>query len=443
MKDYFEIIYHHIPIIILLFISICNIIKQIYQVKLSRIDLLMFLVLFVLTYYFSYYIFNIFIILTIIIPILIILKRKNVKFNLFNLTFTILYTTALFKTSELLVTLVYTILKITLWINIMDKIVFSILTFIFVKLFTINLNNFTKQESSVIYNLLLSISVFILVFYNFLSINSVMENNNIPLYYMSISVITFFFILFIFISSSLLKNLHVKIEVEAERQKLEQQKKYIESLEKNNNEIRKFKHDFNNIILGLEGYITNNEVDNVKLRDYFYNNIKDFNTKIELDNIVLSHLNNIKILSIKNLLTNKIISAQNNDFKVNIFIEDKIDDFYVNEMQLSRVLGIFLDNSLEAGLELDDNRFLELIILKVNKTIVIQITNTFKNSNLDIDQINKSGYSSKGENRGIGLSSANDIISKHNMILNTRIEDNLFKQILTIEGGIIDESVYL
>lgn len=434
MKDYFEIIYHHIPIMILLFISICNIIKQIYQVKLNRHDLIIFSGIFVLTYYFSYYIFNFFIILLIIFPIFAILKRKNVKFNLFNLIFTILYTTALFKTSELLVTLVYTILKITLWINIMDKVVFSILTFIFVKLFTINLNNFTKQQSSVIYNLLLFISVFILVFYNFLSINSVMESNNIPLYYMSISVITFFFILFILISSSLLKNLHIKIEVEAEKQKLEQQKKYIEALERNNNEIRKFKHDFNNIILGLEGYITNNEVDNVKLRDYFYNNIKDFNTKIELDNIVLSHLNNIKVPSIKNLLTNKIISAQNNDFKINIYIENEIDNFYVNEMQLSRVLGIFLDNSLEAGLELEHNRFLELIILKVNKTIVIQITNTFKNTNLDIEQINESEYSSKGENRGIGLISANDIITKHNMILNTRIKDNLFKQILTIEG---------
>ena len=434
MKDYFEIIYYHIPIMILLFISICNIIKQIYQVKLNRHDLIIFSGIFVLTYYFSYYIFNFFIILLIIFPIFAILKRKNVKFNLFNLIFTILYTTALFKTSELLVTLVYTILKITLWINIMDKVVFSILTFIFVKLFTINLNNFTKQQSSVIYNLLLFISVFILVFYNFLSINSVMESNNIPLYYMSISVITFFFILFILISSSLLKNLHIKIEVEAEKQKLEQQKKYIESLEKNNNEIRKFKHDFNNIILGLEGYITSNEVNNIKLRDSFYNNIKNLNTKIELDNIVLSHLNNIKVPSIKNLLTNKIISAQNNDFKVNISVEDEIDNFYVNEMQLSRILGIFLDNSLEAGLELDNNRFIELIILKANKTIVIQITNTFKNTNLDIDKINESGYSTKGENRGIGLSSANDIISKHNMILNTRIEDNLFKQILTIEG---------
>ena len=436
MKDYFEVIYYLIPIMVLLFISICNIIKQIYPVKFNRHDLIIFSGIFVLTYYFSYYVFNFFIILTIIIPILVILRRKNVKFNLFNLTFTIVYTTALYKTSELLVTFIYTILNTTILINIMDTIVFFILTFVFSKIFKINLNSFTKQQSSVIYKLLLFISIFILIFYNFLGINSVIKSDDIPLYYMSISVITFFFILFIFISSSLLKNLHIKIEVEAEKQKLEQQKKYIESLEKNNNEIRKFKHDFNNIILGLEGYITNNEVDNIKLRDYFYNNIKDFNTKIELDNIVLSHLNNIKVLSIKNLLTNKIISAQNNDFKVNICIEDEIDDFYVNEMQLSRVLGIFLDNSLEAGLDLEHNRFIELIILKSNKTIVIQITNSFKNKDLDVDKINKSGYSTKGENRGIGLSSANDIISKYNMILNTRIEDNLFKQILTIEGDL-------
>ena len=105
-------------------------------------------------------------------------------------------------------------------------------------------------------------------------------------------------------------------------------------------------------------------------------------------------------------------------------------------MQLSRILGIFLDNSLEAGLELEHNRFIELIILKANKTIVIQITNTFYNTNLDIDKINESGYSTKGKNRGIGLSSADDIINKQNMILNTRIEDNLFKQILTIEGDL-------
>lgn len=434
MKDYFEIIYYHIPIMVLLFISICNIIKQIYHVKFNRHDLIIFSGIFVLTYYFSYYVFNFFIILTIIIPILVILRRKNVKFNLFNLTFTIVYTTALYKTSELLVTFIYTILNTTILINIMDTIVFFILTFVFSKIFKINLNSFTKQQSSVIYKLLLFISIFILIFYNFLGINSVIKSDDIPLYYMSISGITFFFILFIFISSSLLKNLHIKIEVEAEKQKLEQQKKYIESLEKNNNEIKKFKHDFNNIILGLEGYITSNEVDNIKLRDYFYNNIKDFNIKIELDNIVLSHLNNIKVPSIKNLLTNKIISAQNNNFKVNICVDDEIDNFHVNEMQLSRILGIFLDNSLEAGLELEHNRFIELIILKANKTIVIQITNTFKNTNLDIDKINESGYSTKGENRGIGLSSANDIISKHNMILNTRIEDNLFKQILTIEG---------
>lgn len=370
------------------------------------------------------------------IPLYILFRLKNMDNLVIRTLFLLTYFTLLIKISETVSLIIHLKFENINYLGFFEDIITVILLLLTNKVSKFYLrrviNNTGKFKSYATF--IITTLIIILITYNFISIYSILDSKNFLLYYIASSTILVFFLIFILISSSLLKNLHIKIEVEAEKQKLEQQKKYIESLEKNNNEIRKFKHDFNNIILGLEGYITNNEVDNVKLRDYFYNNIKDFNTKIELDNIVLSHLNNIKVPSIKNLLTNKIISAQNNDFKINIYIENEIDNFYVNEMQLSRVLGIFLDNSLEAGLELEHNRFLELIILKVNKTIVIQITNTFKNTNLDIEQINESGYSSKGENRGIGLISANDIITKHNMILNTRIKDNLFKQILTIEG---------
>ena len=402
------------------------------EYKFNKLDILKILSIFGIIYTLSLFIFNIFVLISLAIPIYIFFHNKNVPFNNFKIIFITGYITILMRISEIIIDIIYTYNK---YFNFHKNLIFILLILMLTpkvnEFLTSLISNFISFKTY--YKIVMLLLSSMLIIYNFIWLYSYSLNNAIT-YYISISIIFTFLLILILISSSLLKNLHIKIEVEAERQKLEQQKKYIESLEKNNNEIRKFKHDFNNIILGLEGYITNNEVDNVKLRDYFYNNIKDFNIKIELDNIVLSHLNNIKVTSINNLLTNKIISAQNNDFKVNICVEDKIDNFYVNEMHLSRVLGIFLDNSLEAGLELDNNRFLELIILKVNKTVVIQITNTFKNTNLDIDQINKSGYSSKGENRGIGLSSANDIISKHNMILNTRIEDNLFKQILTIEG---------
>lgn len=408
------------------------------NVKINKFEKLWLILLTSCIYILSYIFINNFFLIFISIPLYILFRFKNIDNLVVKLLFLITYFTLLIKISETASLIIHLKFENVNYHEFFEDVITVILLLLTSKVSKFYLkrviNNIEKIKSYATF-IIITLAT-ILIIYNFISIYSILDSKNFLLYYLASSTILIFFLIFILISSSLLKNLHIKIDVEAEKQKLEQQKKYIESLEKNNNEIRKFKHDFNNIILGLEGYITSNEVDNIKLRDYFYNNIKDFNTKIELDNIVLSHLNNIKVPSIKNLLTNKIISAQNNDFKVNICVDDEIDNFYVNEMQLSRILGIFLDNSLEAGLELENNRFIELIILKANKTIVIQITNTFYNTDLDIDKINESGYSTKGENRGIGLSSADDIISKQNMILNTRIEDNLFKQILTIEGDL-------
>lgn len=408
------------------------------NVKINKFEKLWLILLTSCIYILSYIFINNFFLIFISIPLYILFRFKNIDNLVVRLLFLITYFTLLIKISETASLIIHLKFENVNYHGFFEDVITVILLLLTNKVSKFYLkrviNNIEKIKSYATF-IIITLAT-ILIIYNFISIYSILDSKNFLLYYLASSTILIFFLIFILISSSLLKNLHIKIDVEAEKQKLEQQKKYIELLEKNNNEIRKFKHDFNNIILGLEGYITSNEVDNIKLRDYFYNNIKDFNTKIELDNIVLSHLNNIKVPSIKNLLTNKIISAQNNDFKVNICVDDEIDNFYVNEMQLSRILGIFLDNSLEAGLELEHNRFIELIILKANKTIVIQITNTFYNTDLDIDKINESGYSTKGKNRGIGLSSADDIISKQNMILNTRIEDNLFKQILTIEGDL-------
>ena len=64
-------------------------------------------------------------------------------------------------------------------------------------------------------------------------------------------------------------------------------------------------------------------------------------------------------------------------------------------------------------------------------------------SNVTIEELKKEGYSSKGENRGLGLISAQDIIKNYNMILTTKIENNMFKQILTIEGSFYNENNYL
>ncbi|ADZ19124.1 Histidine kinase-like ATPase [Clostridium acetobutylicum EA 2018] len=59
-----------------------------------------------------------------------------------------------------------------------------------------------------------------------------------------------------------------------------------------------------------------------------------------------------------------------------------------------------------------------------------------------IYKIYKRGFSTKGDNRGIGLSNLKDIIGKYpNVMLDTVIEDNQFKQIIDIKNK-IEEGVF-
>ena len=160
----------------------------------------------------------------------------------------------------------------------------------------------------------------------------------------------------------------------------------------------------------------------------------NFNNNIELNNIVIAKLDSIKVSSLKSLITNKVLVAQNNNIDIDINIQGKINDFYTDEMQLSRVLGIILDNAIEASLELTHDKKIEMNIIQIDKTTDIQISNTFNNTGTPIADFNKEGFSTKDTNRGLGLSSAHEIANKLNMLLNTEIDGNTFVQILTIEG---------
>ena len=257
-----------------------------------------------------------------------------------------------------------------------------------------------------------------------------------------LSVITglIFILLCTYITVSVLKNIKLETNNKIESAKLEQQKKYILALEKNNNEIKKFKPDFNNIILGLDGYINNDDFDKEKLKKYFNSTIMNFNNNIELNNIVIAKLNSIKVNSLKSLITNKILVAQNNNIDVDINIQGEIHDFYTYEMQLSRILGVLLDNAIEASLEVTDDKKIEMNIIQIDKTTDIQISNIFNNTGIPITDFNKEGFSTKGTNRGLGLSSAHEIANKLNILLNTETDGNTFVQNLSIEGKYYTEN---
>ena len=441
MNNHYLYLGEHIIKILLISIPILYILEKQFFLKFNNKLYILFITIFSSIYLASFSILGYFIIMFAAIPITFAFIYNKMRVRIFNILIIILYITVLIKISEIVTGLLYIFIHIKPeLINFVDLLVYCILTVIITKKVKINLDMIFIKEYRKIHIFLLSIIIFILIFYNYLSIYSLLGKEDIPLYYMSIITISVFFILFSSITYNLVKNTKIKSEVKSENQKLEQQKKYILALEKNNNEIRKFKHDFNNIILGLDGYINNDDFDKEKLKKYFNSTIINYNNNIELNDIVIAKLNSIKVSSLKSLITNKVLVAQNNNIDVDINIQGEITDFYTDEMQLSRILGILLDNAIEASLELTENKKIEMNIIQIAKTTDIQISNTFNNIGTPIADFNKEGFSTKGTNRGLGLSSAHEIANKLNILLNTEIDGNTFIQNLSIEGKYYTEN---
>lgn len=424
-------------IFVTLLISIIYCINIFLSYTFKKSELLILLLSSSLIFIISIVIFNFVPIALLIIPFFFYLFKKNIQYLVIKCTFLILYLIMLAQGSKIILSLFSAVIKkIEYNYSIfLQNILFLFLLFLITKRFNIILNNIIKNiipYEKYKYILYFCALCTLITYYFFLMYSIFKVSSYIHL----LSVITglIFSLLCTYITISILKNIKLETNNKIESTKLEQQKKYILALEKNNNEIRKFKHDFNNIILGLDGYINNDDFDKEKLKKYFNSTIMNFNNNIELNDIVIAKLNSIKVSSLKSLITNKVLIAQNNNINVDINIQGEITNFYTDEMQLSRTLGILLDNAIEASLELADDKKIEMNIIQIDKTTDIQISNTFNNTGIPITDFNKEGFSTKGTNRGLGLSSAHEIANKLNMLLNTEIDGNTFVQILTIEG---------
>ena len=99
---------------------------------------------------------------------------------------------------------------------------------------------------------------------------------------------------------------------------------------------------------------------------------------------------------------------------------------------ICRIVGVFLDNSIEETEKLDEREII-LSMYEQNNDLVIEISNKFKNVP-DLERLEEKGYSTKGKGHGYGLSLVNDIVNNNNQIINEKgITRNIFTQKLIIK----------
>lgn len=210
---------------------------------------------------------------------------------------------------------------------------------------------------------------------------------------------------------------------------LQEYMKQIEELYQN---MRVFRHDYANVMLSVVGYIEENDMDGLK--KYYDMEIFPISNLFNKEKDVVAKLHNLDIIELKSLISVKINYALELKVEVNLEIIEKIDKVNMKSIDLVRIIGIFLDNVIEACQECEKPS-IDLSIIKMDKDITFIVKNTYIKKNIDYCKLGTLGISSKGERRGTGLYNVKTIINAYNnVIMDTEYENGYFTQLLEIYG---------
>lgn len=234
------------------------------------------------------------------------------------------------------------------------------------------------------------------------------------------------FIVFIYI-----RNVRTKYEMKKKALEYESLQHYLDSMEKNYTNLRKFKHDYNNIILSFNHYFNENDFEG--LRSYFKKEVEPESSNILNSSFNLNRLSNIKNRPLKGLIVSKIMSLPNDEIEIEI--KDEFQEIPMKTIDLIRIFGIFLDNAIEEIEGLEDKKIV-ISMFKMGESIHIIIQNTCRDNIPALRQLKTRGFTTKSTGQGLGLSNVEDIIKHYdNVLWETKVIERVFVQHLTIMKG--------
>lgn len=302
--------------------------------------------------------------------------------------------------------------------------IFSSFVAYILKKFKFNLKdiNVRNKFSVLIFS---NIALTALIFYINAMIIKFVHVDNLIILIDSILFLSYFFLTIIMVYIVII---HFKNDLEYENKKIqfESLQEYTLNLESMYNDMRKFKHDYINILSSMAGYFEYKDFE--KLEKFFNKKILKLSENISNENYKLDKLQNIKIVELKGILSSKVIRAQELGIDLFIDIMEPIQFIKMDIIDLCRSIGILLDNAIEAAILCKVPSVKIGIINKKNSTCIL-IINSCLDDTPPIYKMFAYGFSTKGSNRGCGLSNLKEILNNYqNISLETSLENGQFIQ---------------
>ena len=286
--------------------------------------------------------------------------------------------------------------------------------------FNIKLENMTRKNKILfVVNTLLGIlaigtQFYLIVFYS----------DKMPIYITITSILSLLAYFIISFYSLLSTN-----KLDTTTRDLEEAQLYNKTLTILHDSIRGFKHDFHNIVQSIGGYADRGDLEG--LRVYYRQLLQDCGRTNNLTALNPEVINNPAIY---NVLATKYHKADEIGVQINlgIFINLNEIEKHMKIYEFTRILGILLDNAIEAAAECE-NKIIHVSFRKEQnrRRLLVVIDNTYKNKDVNVDKIYEKDFSTKSKetNSGLGLWEVRQILKKNNNLnLFTTKSEEFFSQ---------------
>ena len=212
-------------------------------------------------------------------------------------------------------------------------------------------------------------------------------------------------------------------------QKLQNAEEYNKTLSILHDNVRGFKHDFDNIVTTIGGYVKTNDMEGLKK---YYVQLEDDCQKV--NNLYVLNPKLINNPGVYSLLTTKYHEAEEKGIKVNMSLLLDLNKLNMKIYEFTRVLGILLDNAIDASNECEE-KIINIVFrddAKNHRQLII-VENTYKDKNVDTEKIFNKGFTGKENHTGLGLWEVRKILNKNkNLDLYTTKNEKYFSQQIEI-----------
>lgn len=205
---------------------------------------------------------------------------------------------------------------------------------------------------------------------------------------------------------------------------------YTSHIEEMYDELRRFRHDYKNVLYSLTGSLENNDVTEAK--NILNRVLIPSEDSITQKTSVLSQLENVQNLDLKSLIYNKAMTALKDNLKLTIEIDEPIKFSNVIEpLDLIRILSNLLDNAIKAAKQSKDRQVSISLFTKDNNQWII-VGNSTKTKSLNLQQLSNN-HNNLESAHGLGLKNLQMILARYPQVQHElSSKDYWFQQVIVI-----------